>query len=319
MLLNIAAVQSYRILWTGLGAQIARDVPFSAICWAALEPIRRQVLSMMDDKNGVASVVGANFSAGFIAGSFAAAATCPLDVAKTRRQIEKDPSRATSMTTVQTLREIWSEDAIFTFSTEAVAAVGRDRAATSLVARFFFVESKPARLIQETLSNIYGFVRALTVIELCFNLHQLFFMTKEAMQRFLKKRPIFMDDYLVNVCSWKAPSPDLLCSLQFMKLWVRLEFVPDDLRTPAFASGFLGLIGEVTDVGMFSSPAYPGYFLRGFVRMDLLRPFFGRRPAQDEHGNEFGFAYVTRDSPRFATNVDAWGIIMAVVQIRYCR
>lgn len=33
-------------------------------------------------------VLGANFSAGFVAGSLAAGATCPLDVAKTRRQIE---------------------------------------------------------------------------------------------------------------------------------------------------------------------------------------------------------------------------------------
>lgn len=34
------AVQSYRILWTGLGAQLARDVPFSVICWQTLEPVR---------------------------------------------------------------------------------------------------------------------------------------------------------------------------------------------------------------------------------------------------------------------------------------
>ena len=32
--------------------------------------------------------MGANFAAGFVAGSLAAGATCPLDVAKTRRQIE---------------------------------------------------------------------------------------------------------------------------------------------------------------------------------------------------------------------------------------
>lgn len=35
-----SAVQSYRVLWTGLGAQLARDVPFSAICWSTLEPVR---------------------------------------------------------------------------------------------------------------------------------------------------------------------------------------------------------------------------------------------------------------------------------------
>lgn len=35
-----------------------------------------------------ANVVGANFAGGLIAGTLAAAATCPLDVARTRRQIE---------------------------------------------------------------------------------------------------------------------------------------------------------------------------------------------------------------------------------------
>ncbi|CAN0840813.1 hypothetical protein LINGRAHAP2_LOCUS2935 [Linum grandiflorum] len=72
-----------------------------------------------------------------------------------------------------------------------------------------------------------------------------------------------------------------------MKLWVRLEFVPDDLRTPTFASSFLGLIGEVLDAGMFSSPEQSGYFLRGFVRLDVLRPFYGRRKARDENDAEF--------------------------------
>ncbi|CAN0838820.1 hypothetical protein LINGRAHAP2_LOCUS2353 [Linum grandiflorum] len=179
-----------------------------------------------------------------------------------------------------------TDDAIFVFSTEAVA-VGRDRAATSLVARFFFPEPKPARLIQATLSSIYGLFRCLTVIEIGFNLHQLFFTTKEAMQKFLKRRPIVMDGYLVSICTWKAPSPDLFRSVQYMKLWVRLEFVPDDLRTPTFASGFLGLIGEVLDAGMFSSPEQSGYFLRGFVRLDVLRPFYGRRKARDENDAEF--------------------------------
>lgn len=126
VLIPFPTVQNYRFLWTGLGAQLARDVPFSAICWAALEPVRnflssclrkahlsydnalalvclrilnvfpvylvlqsrRKILSLVGEDANVSSVLGANFSAGFIAGSLAAAATCPLDVAKTRRQIE---------------------------------------------------------------------------------------------------------------------------------------------------------------------------------------------------------------------------------------
>ncbi|CAN0920695.1 hypothetical protein LINGRAHAP2_LOCUS32188 [Linum grandiflorum] len=71
-----------------------------------------------------------------------------------------------------------------------------------------------------------------------------------------------------------------------MKLWVRLELVPDDVRITKFASGFLGLIGAVEAVGMFSLPDLPGYFLRGFVRLDLLRPFYSRRIARDDNGSE---------------------------------
>ncbi|BBG97624.1 manganese tracking factor for mitochondrial SOD2 [Prunus dulcis] len=102
-------LQNSHILWTGLGAQLARDVPFSAICWSTLEPIRRRILGLVGDEANAASVLGANFSAGFVAGSLAAAATCPLDVAKTRRQIEKDPARALKMTTRTTLLEIWRD------------------------------------------------------------------------------------------------------------------------------------------------------------------------------------------------------------------
>ncbi|XP_074374463.1 mitochondrial carrier protein MTM1-like [Apium graveolens] len=100
-------MQNYCALWTGLGAQLARDVPFSAICWGTLEPTRRRLLSLVGEDSSAIGILGANFSAGFVAGSLAAAATCPLDVAKMRRQIEKDPTRALRMTTRQTLVEIW--------------------------------------------------------------------------------------------------------------------------------------------------------------------------------------------------------------------
>ncbi|CAN0898828.1 hypothetical protein LINGRAHAP2_LOCUS19927 [Linum grandiflorum] len=97
-----------------------------------------------------------------------------------------------------------------------------------------------------------------------------------------------MDGYLVNVCPWKAPSPDLFRGLQSINLWVRLERVRGDFRTLILATGLLGTVSEVIDVGMFSSLAKPGYFLRGFVRLDLTRPFIGRRLVRPYSGVEFG-------------------------------
>ncbi|CAB79596.1 putative protein [Arabidopsis thaliana] len=83
-----SSLHNYRGLWRGLGAQLARDVPFSAICWSTLEPIKKRLLGVAGNDTNLVGVFGATFSAGFIAGSIAAAATCPLDVARTRRQIE---------------------------------------------------------------------------------------------------------------------------------------------------------------------------------------------------------------------------------------
>eukprot|EP00850_Spirogloea_muscicola_P017017 SM000142S00531 [mRNA] locus=s142:126906:135045:- [translate_table: standard] len=99
------SMSGVRRLWTGVGSQLVRDVPFSAICWATLEPLRRRMLEAAGPAPSVLAVVGANFSAGLVAGSLAAAATCPLDVAKTRRQIERDPTR--SLSTLRTLAEVY--------------------------------------------------------------------------------------------------------------------------------------------------------------------------------------------------------------------
>ncbi|KAL9228872.1 hypothetical protein vseg_004405 [Gypsophila vaccaria] len=124
---HLQNLQNYRVWWTGLGAQLARDVPFSAICWGTLEPTRRKILSLTGDEVNAANILGANFAAGFVAGSLAASATCPLDVARTRRQIEKDPARQLKMTTRQTLMEICRDGGwrgLFTGVTPRVARAG---------------------------------------------------------------------------------------------------------------------------------------------------------------------------------------------------
>ncbi|KAK4483513.1 hypothetical protein RD792_010710 [Penstemon davidsonii] len=136
---GVATVQSYRILWTGLGAQLARDVPFSAVCWSSLEPLRRRILSKIGDEPSASGVLGANFCAGFVAGSLAAAATCPLDVARTRRQIEKDPTRALTITIRQTLVEIWRDGGMKGLFAGAGPRVARAGPSVGIVVSFYEV------------------------------------------------------------------------------------------------------------------------------------------------------------------------------------
>ncbi|KAG5626624.1 hypothetical protein H5410_011842 [Solanum commersonii] len=135
----VNTMQTYRLLWTGLGAQLARDVPFSAICWSTLEPVRRKLLGMAGDEASVTTVFGANFSAGFVAGILAASATCPLDVARTRRQIENDPERALRMTTRQTLVEIWRDGGFKGFFAGVGPRVARAGPSVGIVVSFYEV------------------------------------------------------------------------------------------------------------------------------------------------------------------------------------
>ncbi|XAR71664.1 hypothetical protein NMG60_11018044 [Bertholletia excelsa] len=135
----LKSLENYRLLWMGLGAQLARDVPFSAICWSTLEPIRRRLLNLTSDKPNTATVLGANFSAGFVAGSLAAAATCPLDVAKTRRQIEKDPGRALRMTARKMLMEVWRDGGLKGLFTGVGPRVARAGPSVGIVISFYEV------------------------------------------------------------------------------------------------------------------------------------------------------------------------------------
>ncbi|XP_020098023.1 mitochondrial carrier protein MTM1-like isoform X2 [Ananas comosus] len=134
---HLENLQGYRLLWTGMGAQLARDVPFSAICWLTLEPIRRRLLGLIGEEDNVAGVIGANFSAGFAAGVVAAGATCPLDVAKTRRQIEKDPARILNMNTRRVLLEVWRNEGMKGLFTGVGPRVGRAGPSVGIVVSFY--------------------------------------------------------------------------------------------------------------------------------------------------------------------------------------
>eukprot|EP00271_Cylindrocystis_brebissonii_P010524 TRINITY_DN26721_c0_g1_i1.p1 TRINITY_DN26721_c0_g1~~TRINITY_DN26721_c0_g1_i1.p1 ORF type:complete len:538 (+),score=82.70 TRINITY_DN26721_c0_g1_i1:171-1784(+) len=127
------------LLWTGVDAQLARDVPFSAICWASLEAIRRPLLAWAGpDANG-AQVFGANFCAGVMAGGFAAAATHPLDIAKTRRQIETDPVKGRGMSLFRTLSQVYREQGTKGLFTGLTPRAARAAPSTGLVVSFYEV------------------------------------------------------------------------------------------------------------------------------------------------------------------------------------
>ncbi|CAL5223837.1 g6417 [Coccomyxa viridis] len=99
-------------LWRGVGATLARDVPFSALYWSGLEPIRRAMLPS-NARPSQAQIMTANFVAGTVGGGLAAAVTTPLDVVKTRLQV----AEGKSPTILQTLRQIQRESgskALFT-------------------------------------------------------------------------------------------------------------------------------------------------------------------------------------------------------------
>ncbi|KAG6551468.1 hypothetical protein Mapa_006891 [Marchantia paleacea] len=130
-------LQGIRLLWTGVGAQLARDVPFSAICWSTLEPTRRYILQMAGPDPNASTVLCANLTAGILAGSIAAAATCPLDVAKTRRQIEQDPTKA--MTTRQTLQTVWRDAGVKGLFTGVGPRVARAGPSVAIVVSFYEV------------------------------------------------------------------------------------------------------------------------------------------------------------------------------------
>ncbi|MCO5581072.1 hypothetical protein L7F22_034948 [Adiantum nelumboides] len=136
---RLSTLQGVRALWTGVGAQLARDVPFSALCWATLEPLRREFSQRLGSEANAVTVLGSNFMAGVVAGSVAAAATCPLDVAKTRRQIQ-DPSKVlTKTSTRHVLLQIWRKEGFRGLFMGVVPRVARAGPSVGIVVSFYEV------------------------------------------------------------------------------------------------------------------------------------------------------------------------------------
>ncbi|KAL6503891.1 Carrier protein, mitochondrial [Orobanche gracilis] len=132
-------MQYQAIVHCGQALVLSLLVMFLSLRSAGQPLNRRRLLSLVGDEANAVSVFAANFSAGFVAGSLAAAATCPLDVAKTRRQIEKDPTRALKMTTRQTLVEVWRGGGMKGLFTGVGPRVGRAGPSVGIVVSFYEV------------------------------------------------------------------------------------------------------------------------------------------------------------------------------------
>ena len=91
-----AGLSALRGAWTGTAPTLARDVPYSALYWFALERLRDDLSARGEAVAGrnlnANERLGVNFASGVVAGGGVAALTTPLDVVKTRVQIRDVPA-----------------------------------------------------------------------------------------------------------------------------------------------------------------------------------------------------------------------------------
>ncbi|KAG6971025.1 hypothetical protein JG687_00002286 [Phytophthora cactorum] len=100
-----------RQLFAGLGATLARDIPFSAFYWYGIETSKEYLTDRVPIADVQTKRVSVAFISGVLAGVLATIATHPFDVVKTRSQLvvySKDMAPAPSFT--QLLRQVWEAE-----------------------------------------------------------------------------------------------------------------------------------------------------------------------------------------------------------------
>lgn len=102
-----------RQLYRGLGATLARDIPFSSLYWFGVETSKEYLHGRVEIENPQRRQVTVAFVAGVIAGTFATVATHPFDVIKTRAQFSiyaHGDTPIASPSSLQMLAQVWKQE-----------------------------------------------------------------------------------------------------------------------------------------------------------------------------------------------------------------
>ncbi|GAB9465404.1 hypothetical protein Gpo141_00002812 [Globisporangium polare] len=117
-----------RQLYRGLGATLARDIPFSALYWFGIETAKEYLSPRVNIQDAQQRQVAVALLSGVIAGTFATVATHPFDVIKTRTQVTIYSSEAGSappQSSLQMLRQVWRQEGLAGLSAGLVPRVAK--------------------------------------------------------------------------------------------------------------------------------------------------------------------------------------------------
>ncbi|TYZ64754.1 hypothetical protein PybrP1_004297 [[Pythium] brassicae (nom. inval.)] len=112
---RLAAKGGVRELYHGLGATLARDIPFSALYWLGIESAKPFLTPRVHIESAQKRQVVVALLAGMSAGAFATVATHPFDVVKTRKQASmysasKVAASDAGGSALQMLQQVWQQE-----------------------------------------------------------------------------------------------------------------------------------------------------------------------------------------------------------------